>query len=131
MDFYIRRLPHCKVPQFKIFGTVLGLMEKGYFPPLKWGIPLFPLRTPPKVALGRDSFSGNRSRHILWFNLRNIQHVVVLPYFQKGFSPVSCGTVTKTPCFVRFQAVNGYRKSNRSRFLENFWSYPAPPTTDS
>ncbi len=45
---------------------------------------------------------------MLWFNVRNIQHVVVLRYFQEVFSPVSGGTVTKTPCFVRFQAVNGY-----------------------
>ncbi len=45
---------------------------------------------------------------MLWFNVRNIQHAVVLRYFQEEFSPVSFCAVTKTPCFGRFQAVNGY-----------------------
>ncbi len=38
---------------------------------------------------------------MLWFNVRNIQHVVVLRYFQEGFSPLSCCTVTKTPLFCK------------------------------
>ncbi len=65
--------------------------------------------------MGKGQRYGNRSRHTLWFNVRNIQHVVVLRYFQEALSPVSCCTVTKTPCFVRFQAVNGYKICSRLR----------------
>ncbi len=63
-------------------------------------------------------FSTNRSWRMLWFNVPNIQHVVVLRYFQEGFSPVSCCTVTKTPCFGRFQAGNGYFSTG--------WMSPGP-----